>query len=341
MSRNIFSDAARLSDRELIARVQFLAHREREATATLIAHLVVLEERRLYLAEGCSSMFTYCTQVLHLSESAAYRRIEAARAARKYPEILDMLSDGSVSLTTIVLLAPELTPANHREILTAAKHQSKRQVEEIVARLRPQPLLPSTVRRLPTSSNGPVSTMALAAAPAFQSAATSPPTPTQPLARPAVVPTAPERYKVQFTASADMHAKLRRAQDLLRHQIPDGDLGKVLDVALTVLIKSLEREKIGATDRPRTSRATAVHSRHIPAEVKRAVWTRDAGRCAFVSQDGRRCTEHGFLEFHHVIPYSAGGKATVDNIELRCRAHNGYEAYLDFGSTRSGPNPVR
>lgn len=226
MSRNIFSDAARLSDRELIARVQFLAHREREATATLIAHLVVLEERRLYLAEGCSSMFTYCTQVLHLSESAAYRRIEAARAARKYPEILDMLSDGSVSLTTIVLLAPELTPANHREILTAAKHQSKRQVEEIVARLRPQPLLPSTVRRLPTSSNGPVSTMALAAAPAFQSAATSPPTPTQPLARPAVVPTAPERYKVQFTASADMHAKLRRAQDLLRHQIPTETSGR-------------------------------------------------------------------------------------------------------------------
>jgi len=78
--------------------VKLLAQREREATAALIAHLAVLDERRLYLDEGCSSMFTYCVQVLHLSEYAAYSRIEAARAARRYPIILDLLGDGSVNL---------------------------------------------------------------------------------------------------------------------------------------------------------------------------------------------------------------------------------------------------
>ncbi len=62
--------------------------REREATAALIAALGELDARRLYLAEGCSSLFTYCTQVLHLSEHAAYGRIEAARAARKWPVVL-------------------------------------------------------------------------------------------------------------------------------------------------------------------------------------------------------------------------------------------------------------
>jgi HNH endonuclease len=64
--------------------------------------------------------------------------------------------------------------------------------------------------------------------------------------------------------------------------------------------------------------------------VRRAVWTRDAGRCAFIGTQGR-CAETGCLEFHHVKPYADGGPATVDNIELRCRAHNAYEAELFFG----------
>ena len=41
-----------------------------------------------------------------------------------------------------------------------------------------------------------------------------------------------------------------------------------------------------------------------------------------------------FIEFHHRAPYAAGGRATVDNIELRCRAHNTYEAEVFFGPAR-------
>jgi hypothetical protein len=62
------------------------------------------------------------------------------------------------------------------------------------------------------------------------------------------------------------------------------------------------------------------------------VWQRDEGRCAFVGRTGR-CRETAFLEFHHVAPYAAGGAATADNIQLRCRAHNQYEARLIFGDT--------
>jgi hypothetical protein len=84
MSTQMLSAASRLSDRELLEQVSILAQREREATAALVAHLAVLDERRLYLGEACSSLFTYCTQVLHLSENAAYRRVEAARVVRAY-----------------------------------------------------------------------------------------------------------------------------------------------------------------------------------------------------------------------------------------------------------------
>ncbi len=159
------------------------------------------------------------------------------------------------------------------------------------------------------------------------------------LAPPVVAPLAPERYRVQFTASAETYAKLRLAQDLLRHQIPDGDIGQVLDRALTVLVDALTKQKLAATARPRTSRPPTRGSRHIPAAVKRVVWARDEGRCAFVSRKGHRCTERGRLEFHHVRPYAAGGPATVDNIQLRCRAHNGYEAAQLFGPF--GPSLVR
>jgi hypothetical protein len=88
---------------------------------------------------------------------------------------------------------------------------------------------------------------------------------------------------------------------------------------------------MAATAKPRTSQITRTRSRHIPARVKRAVWLRDGGRCAFVAANGRRCTERVFLEFHHCEPYAIGGEATVTNVSLRCRAHNVYEAQLLFG----------
>src|SRR5580765_8087629 len=106
-------DSSQLSDKELLAEVKRLAEHERVTTADLIATLAELDARRLYLGEGCSSLFSYCTQVLHLSEHAAYGRIEAARAARRHPVILDMLAAGLVNLTTVCLLAPHLTEEDH------------------------------------------------------------------------------------------------------------------------------------------------------------------------------------------------------------------------------------
>src|SRR3970040_1026893 len=112
----MLSAVRHLSNHELVARVKHLAEREREATASLIAHLAELDERRLYLAEGCSSLFTYCTQILHLSEHAAYGRIETARAVRRFPVILERLCEGSVNLTAVGLLTAHLTSENHREL---------------------------------------------------------------------------------------------------------------------------------------------------------------------------------------------------------------------------------
>src|SRR5512132_2306046 len=131
----LISGSQTLSDEALVSEVSRLAREERQATAQLVAALAEFDARRLYLPAGCSSLFTYCTQVLHLSEHAAYHRIEAARAARRYPEILDGLASGDLTLTAVTLLAPHLTEANHQQLLRVACHKSKREIELVVAAL--------------------------------------------------------------------------------------------------------------------------------------------------------------------------------------------------------------
>jgi hypothetical protein len=125
---------ADLSDEQLVAEVKRLAGSERRATAALIRALIELDARRLYLGEGYSSLFTYCTQALHLAEGAAYNRIETARAAGRFPMILDGLENGSLTLTTVRLLAPHLTVENHESVLTSAHHKRKQDIEQIFDR---------------------------------------------------------------------------------------------------------------------------------------------------------------------------------------------------------------
>lgn len=329
---------AQLSNEALLAEASRLASCERHATAALIRCLMEVDTRRLYLAPGYPSLFTFCTQVLHLSEHAALGRIEVARAARRLPAVLAHLEDGSVTVTNARMLAPHMNEANCGELLAAARHRSKREVEEIVARLRPQPDVASAVRKLPSprmvaspaSDSRPITAASPATAPQMPPSQTPPAVAPPPLTKPIVAPLAPERFKIQFTASREMHQKLRYAQDMLRHVCPTGDVSLVFDRALSALIEQLEKQKCGATSRPRESRVSRPDSRHIPAAVKREVWRRDGGCCAFVGARGR-CSERGFLEFHHVVPFAAGGAANAKNIELRCRAHNLYEAHLFFG----------
>jgi hypothetical protein len=348
-----------LSDDELLFEVKSLAARERESTAKLIASIAELDARRLYLGEGYSSLFTYCTQCLLLSEHAAYGRIEAARAARRWPIIFELLSDGAITLTTVCLLTSHLTDENHRAVLDEARHKSKREVEQQVAALRPLAPVPSSVRKVPTRQpsatsddvTGSINSLLQPSALAQANLPTeTPPRPAAVSARPPVVAAlAPDRYKVQFTVARETYDKLRQTQDLLRHSVPDGDPAVIFDRALTLLLAELRKRKLGLTSHPRSAGIQTGSTRYIPASVKREVWECDGGQCAFAGTTSR-CAERGFLEFHHVIPFAAGGPTTADNLELRCRAHNAHEAREYVGehedldvrcparSTRSGPS---
>jgi hypothetical protein len=343
MPYEILCSLRHLTDEELEARLKSLAGRERDATAQLVAHLAELDTRDLHLRAGYGSLFAYCRDALHLSEHEAYNRIEAARAARRFPLVLVLLGSGAVNLTTVRLLAPHLTFENHRVLLDSARGKSRPEVEAIVARLSPRPDVAASLRKLP-----PPRPAGVAGATAAENDTALPGTavpvtvetiritglPRHP--GPAVAPLSPDRYRLQVTIGGETLEKLRLARDMLRHAIPSGDDAAILDRALTALLLELAKAKFAATEAPRASRGAAPGSRHIPAEVRRAVWLRDLGRCAFVSTDGRRCNERAFVEFHHVRPYGVGGEATVGNIQLRCRRHNDYEARAFFGRAATG-----
>ena len=362
-----------LTDDFLLARVADLVGRSRRVEAELVWHLAEVDRRGLYLREACPSMHVYATARLHLSDAEAYFRITAARLCRRFPLVLEMLADGRLHLTAIAKMAPHLREDNAEALLGRAAHRSKREIELLVAELAPRPDVPSRMRRMPAPPDAratvgadqlvparvcsgevaPAATGALAGsaqagsasvvsattgsgrASAAMHAAPASVDASAPSRRAVIAPISPARYRVQFTASAELHDKIEHARAMLRHQIPDGDLGAVFDRAMTLLVRELERARFAATNKPRK----AVHevdptpsSRDIPDPIKRAVWVRDREQCTFRDCKGRRCSGRERLEFHHLVPFALGGDHSLSNVTLRCAAHNAYQANLDFGA---------
>ena len=151
-------------------------------------------------------------------------------------------------------------------------------------------------------------------------------------------PLSPARYKVAFTAGAELRDKLERLKALMRSSVPDGDLATLIDLAVTEKLERLEAKRFGRTKVARKAPRnlpgrvdTTARSRHVPAAVRRAVYERDGGRCRFVDDQGRRCTATDGLEFHHRHPFGHGGEHSLRNVALACKAHNRFLAEVDYG----------
>jgi hypothetical protein len=346
-----------MSPPELLAATRKLVKKSHRTEAELLVHLGEIDERQLYRTTAFPSMFAFCVREYGFSEDVACYRIAAARAARHMPAILDAIESGQVHLTGLRFLLPQMTQENHRELLQQAAGKSKREIEELVAVLAPKPPVPTVIRTVPVRPSVvlqgdplavPQGTPALEGKPsAYASAAHVPPEsapdlsfalrPPPPMIpyehRSVVAPLSADTFKIQFTATRACRDKLRRAQDLMRHRIPDGDLATIFEKALDVLIEKVEKERFATR---RKSRKAAddqeeASSRHIPDAIKRAVFERDEGRCAFVDDDGRRCTETGGVEFDHVDGFARTREHRADRIWLRCRAHNQHAAEEMYG----------
>jgi hypothetical protein len=152
-----------------------------------------------------------------------------------------------------------------------------------------------------------------------------------------VAPLSPARFRVQFTASGELRDKLERLQALMRSSVPDGDLAKIIDLAVSEKLERLEAKRFARTKNPRKGLSgtdTTPKSRYIPAPVRRAVHVRDGGRCTYRDALGRRCTRRGSVEFHHRAPFGRGGPHSPGVVALMCKAHNLLLAEQDYGKEK-------
>src|SRR5881396_3821106 len=97
-------------------------------------------------------MYVYCVEKLRLSEDAAYKRIQAARAARRFPAIFAAVADGRLHLTALSLLVPHLTETNADDLLAAAAHKTKSDIDQLLAQRFPRTELLPLVRAIPAAS---------------------------------------------------------------------------------------------------------------------------------------------------------------------------------------------
>ncbi len=320
-----------LSDDEVLANLGSVIGSRRKITAELVAYLGEVEARRLELREACSSMYEFCCRKLKLSEGSAHRNLAAARIARGYPMVLDLLREGRIHVTALSMLQRYLSVENHAELLAAACDKSKAEVELLIRSWFPRPDVADAIRLLPVQAHlggdAAAASQSVAAVAGQSVAADSGPPPVEP--KPRVSPLSAERFHIQFSAGADLKDKLERALDLMSHSNPKRDLATLIERGLDLVLEDLEKKKLGRTDRPRRSRGTK-HG-DFSREARREIYERDGEQCTYVSPSGERCRARAFVQLDHENPRACGGAGTTRNGRLLCGPHNLFEAEKVFG----------
>jgi hypothetical protein len=337
--------------RDLTCRLADLLRREHAALAEFLLTLADFDRERRWLELGHASLFYFLHRELGLSKGAAFYRKTAAELVQRYPEVVEPLKDGRLCLTSVVELAKVLTPENRHDVLPRFFHASKGEAKAISAELRPADAAPQ--RDTVTAVRAAPPPRARASAPAIPAAGLALPSavrPDEPLGdvepnapspapapRPGARPTELEPLtadlaRLHVTVSKGFLAKLAAARDALSHSHPRATTETVLGAALDLLLAAHDKRK-GLVKKPRTAPPRPSNNpRHIPADVKRAVWRRDEGKCQWPLASGGICGSKARLELDHVVPLARGGVSTVSNIRVLCAFHNGLAARQVFGA---------
>ena len=317
----------RVDTRELHPRVVAAMAVEFGGKADVLGLLGEIVARGAFVPEGFDDPRDYCVRGLGMSPDQAVRRLRAARTVHAFPALLPAVAAGRLGVTAVNTLGPYLTRENVDEWVALAAGRTIEELERALrARVAPAtaPMLERVVDSGPTSG----ADVAIARGPQAPAPADLD-VPREPAESMVPVFVAPEPFARRVAITARVQEKLEHAKALLAHVTRDE--GVVLERALDALIAKLEARKFGKTGQPRAAHASR-DPRHVPAEVRRAVVARDEGRCTFVGDHGHRCGTRRHLEFDHLVPVARGGASTVDNVRLRCRAHNQLEAERAFGA---------
>jgi hypothetical protein len=287
-------DPRTLSDDQLLEALESFAREERERMPWFIACLGEADRRKSFQKRGYTSTFDYCVRRLKLSEGETFRRIQAARAAVSRPEILSAMAGGHLTLSSISKIAPHVHRADAPEIIARAENKTTREVEEVLAPLCPEPAKRDRVRAVAVVVAGKMNTSE---------------------------PVIETRVDFSFHGSRALRDAIDRAKELLSHKYPFGEMSHVLlEIVQDYLERHDPQKALNLGNAPKARGRSS-----IPAGIRRAVWARDGGRCAFIGPGVTRCQTRRALELDHRLPRSLGGSDTLENLRLLCRPHNDAE----------------
>ena len=266
-----------LRDDELLGKLSGLVKTGNALNADALAHLAELDERRLYLELGFSSLFAYCVESLGMDESSAGRRITAARVCRRFPAVFERVASGALSLSALCALNPHLNPENAEGLFEASRNKSRRWVEEMLAARFPKPDVRDLIRRMPPKAELRPSLAATTEPnilPTWISIPIPTPTPT-PLPTPTstsapapielrrtsgkpidgpqrrIEPLSLDRYGFHFTGDSSLKEKFERARALLSHELPRGEMSALFELALDALLLDREKRRFSVVRKPR------------------------------------------------------------------------------------------
>ncbi|HEU4386063.1 MAG TPA: HNH endonuclease signature motif containing protein [Anaeromyxobacteraceae bacterium] len=329
-----------LDSRTLARRLGELASDERQVQVEFLLHLDEFDRRRAYLELGYGSLWTYCQEVLHLREGPAGRRIAAMKVLRRFPRLAGALRDGRLCLTTLALLGQVLTEENAEGLVARAAFRTTAEVDHLVASLNPRSTPREGIRQLPAPVAGKGGSGVCGLLPVALSGASGEAGGLEPVgamrapaaeeASPAAGPARQEMravsqdlWSLRVTIDGACKDDLETLAMMLSHKFPRKDLAAVLHEAIRCGIEKHGKRQGAVKPARKTPEATPTKDpAAIPAELRRQVWERDGGCCAWVSPDGRRCGSRWQLQVDHVDPVGRGGRATIDRLRLLCKSHN-------------------
>ena len=308
----------RKSNDTLIDDLKRMVADERKLLTSILRHLKEVEDRRLYLERGHSSLFAFITKELGYSESAAQRRIQAMRLMRDVPKVEEKIESGKLSLSVASQVQSFLRTEEKRsdegvmsmpeklQIIEKLEGTSSKRCERKLAEISPETKMPKEKERLISD----------------------------------------ERTLIQFVADEELMDGIERLKWLLAHRNGERRQDELFRILVELGLDKWDPERREARRAKRKTRASHkslptsavdnISSKHrrrsMPAAVRDEVWQRDEGRCQYKDPEtGRRCESRHAVQIDHVIPVARGGTNDPSNLRLLCRQHNAFAARKVFG----------
>ena len=346
-----------LSTSELARSAEKLVTSERQHVALLIAHLAEFSERKAHLELGYKNLFEYCVGHLLLSEGSVWMRLQVANVSRRFPQVLQALAEGKISLSVAGLLASRLTEDNIEELLSRSEGKTKREVEELLGSLAPKPAVkPSIRKRACAQGSTEESGTQKETSPEHGFELVSAPNAEVPKRSGKLESAVEDTFNFRFSANQGFREKLTRLGEVLGVHDPERNMAEVIERAMEFTLKrkdpqrKLERRKqrearldevaaaaktasaVGASDPESRETIHRERSRYIPSAARERTLERASYRCEYRAPDGTRCRERTSLEIDHVQPFGKGGGSEESNLRVLCRGHNRLLAERTYGA---------